>query len=73
MEETMTPQEFKQARHDLGLTQSQMAYMLDTTDRMVRRVESTPDRSTHQPPPARWTRLVQAYLDGHRPHDWPRK
>ena len=67
----MTPEQFKEARLKLGLTQAQMAYLLDTTDRMVRRVESPIQRSTHQGPPARWTRLIRAYLDGHRPHDWP--
>ena len=67
----MTSEEFKEARLSLGLTQAKLAYLLDTTDRMVRRVESPPDRSTHQGPPARWTRLLRAYIDGHRPHDWP--
>lgn len=68
----MTHDEIKAARKKLGLTQAQLAYMMDSTDRMVRRVESPPHRSTHQPAPTRWIRLLEAYLDGHRPRDWPR-
>jgi transcriptional regulator with XRE-family HTH domain len=63
----MTPAEFKQARLTLGLTQSQAARVLgygaasriSEVERGVRGITDTVSR------------LVQAYIDGYRPSDWP--
>lgn len=63
--------ELKEARRALGLTQAQMARMLDTDSRSVRRLESHPDSLQHRTPAPRMMRLIQAYLAGFRPPDWP--
>lgn len=56
----------QQARKHLGLTQSQMARMLDMGTRAYQRYEANEREA-----PVRMTRLIDAYLDGHRPKDWP--
>lgn len=67
----MTPQEIKQARHALGLTQSKLAKVLDTDPRAVRAMESDPSTSKHRKPAPRMVRLLDAYMAGYRPDDWP--
>lgn len=66
----MTPTEFKQARHTLGLTLSQAARMLgyDGTHaaQQVRKMESG-ERAIRDAQ----LRLMRAYLHGYRPEDWP--
>jgi len=63
----MTPAEIKQARSDLGLTQAQLAPLLGYGDKT--RVSELERGS--QAPGAAVVRLLQAYLDGYRPDDWP--
>lgn len=67
----MTPEQIKAARAALGLTQSQLAAMLDTDGQTVRRMEMPEGARTHRKPAVRMVRLLQAYLDGYRPPDWP--
>ena len=67
----MTPTEVKEARHSLGLTQAQLGHLLDTDGQTVRRMELDPAASTFRKPAPRMARLIQAYLDGYRPADWP--
>lgn len=67
----MTNDELRAARLKLGLTQAQLAAMLDSSPRYLRKVESPTDTSQHTSPPPRWCRLVGAYLAGYRPPDWP--
>lgn len=67
----MTPAEFKQARRELGLTQSQLARLLDSDESAIRKTESRPDASQHRAPAPRMVRLMRAYLAGYRPDDWP--
>ena len=67
----MTPAQIKEARRKLGLTQSQLAAMLDTDPRAVRAMESDPATSKHRTPAPRMVRLLTAYLRGYRPDDWP--
>jgi DNA-binding XRE family transcriptional regulator len=67
----MTPDQIKTARADLGLTQSQLAQLLDTDPQSVRRMEMASDAATHRKPAPRMARLIAAYLDGYRPPDWP--
>lgn len=66
----MTPTEFREARHKLGLTLSQMARMLGYTGahdmQQIRRMESG-ERNIREAQ----ARLVRAYLSGYRPNDWP--
>jgi DNA-binding transcriptional regulator YiaG len=69
----MTHTEIRAARLALGLTQAELAKMLNVEARTVRRMESDPAHSTHRKPAVRMVRLIRAYLDGHRPVDWPTK
>ena len=68
----MTPEDIKEARQTLGLTQAQLGDLLDTVQTTVRRMEMDPIRATHRSPAPRMVRLLRAYLDGYRPADWPR-
>lgn len=63
----MTPTTIKQARSDLGLTQAQLAPLLGYADKS--RISEL-ERGTERPGAA-VVRLLQAYLDGYRPADWP--
>lgn len=66
----MTPKQFQQARHTLGLSLSSMARMLGYEGQHIR--QQMHDLETGRRPirePQR--RLMQAYLDGYRPEDWP--
>lgn len=67
----MTPDQLAEARRKLGLTQSQLAAMLETDAQSVRRMEMPPTASTSREPAVRMVRLLRAYLDGWRPDDWP--
>jgi len=69
----MNHTEIRAARLALGLTPADLAKMLDVGTQTVTRMESTPDRSKHRAPAVRMVRLIRAYLDGHRPADWPTK
>lgn len=64
----MTPDDIRAARRSLGLTQAQLADMLGyaRSDRV-----SEIERGIERPSVA-VRRLLQAYLDGYRPADWPR-
>lgn len=67
----MTPTQIKEARRMLGLTQSQLAQLLETDPQSIRRMEMDPSAATHRKPAPRMARLIAAYLDGWRPADWP--
>ena len=67
----MTPFEIKQARHTLGLSVADLARLLDTDAQTVRRMEQSETASTFRRPAPRMVRLVQAYIMGYRPPDWP--
>ena len=67
----MNPEELKQARHMLGLSVSDLARLLDTDPQTVRRMEQSETANTFRRPAPRMVRLVQAYMMGHRPPDWP--
>jgi DNA-binding XRE family transcriptional regulator len=67
----MTPDEIRGARVLLGLSQSQLAELLETDAQTVRRMEMDQNRSTHRLPAPRMCRLIMAYVDGYRPNDWP--
>lgn len=67
----MTPSEIKEARQSLGLSQKQMADMLDTDPRVIRSVEAPDGATTHRAPAVRVERLLRAYMAGYRPDDWP--
>ena len=66
----MTPSQLNQARRKLGLTLSQMAYVLGYEgvhgESQVHHMET----GRREVRPAQ-RRLIEAYLDGYRPEDWP--
>lgn len=66
----MTPAQFQQARHRLGLTLEQMGRMLGYQGEHIRQQVhdlETGRRDIREPQ----RRLMQAYLEGYRPKDWP--
>lgn len=67
----MSPDEFRAARRRLGLSDSQMATALGVSPTQVRRMEVQVDKSSHRPVSATTAKLVEAYLSGYRPPDWP--
>ena len=67
----MTPADIKQARHAMGLSVADLARLLDTAPQTVRRMEQSETASTFRRPAPRMVRLVQAYMMGYRPPDWP--
>lgn len=67
----MSPDEFRAARRRLGLSGSQMAAVLGVSHTQVRRMEMQPGRESHRPVNDTTAKLVEAYLAGYRPPDWP--
>ncbi|MEH0076049.1 helix-turn-helix transcriptional regulator [Pannonibacter sp. Pt2] len=67
----MTPDQIRSARDVLGLTQHQMAVVLGFEDHEhTRQNVAKLERGTKSLDTAR-IRLLQAYLAGYRPADWP--
>ncbi len=71
MSKEFSPDQIKEARSNLGLTQHQLGKLLDTDGQTIRRMEMAPGASTFRKPAPRMIRLIQAYLEGYRPADWP--
>ena len=65
-------QKIKKARKDLGLTQAQMGAMLECDGETVKKMEYPLNRKTYRRPARRMMRLLDAYLAGYRPPDWPK-
>ena len=66
----MTPHELREARHTLGLTLEQMARMLGYQGEDIRQMGYRLEigkRTLREPQ----RRLLEAYLAGYRPADWP--
>jgi len=66
----MTPTELSKARRKLGLTLEAMATMLGYQGVQRRQMQydlETGRKAIREPQ----RRLVEAYLDGYRPEDWP--
>lgn len=66
----MTPKQLARARERLGLTLEAMATMLGYQGEQRRQMQydlETGRRVIREPQ----RRLVEAYLSGYRPHDWP--
>ena len=66
----MTPQQLKEARRKLGLTLDQMAAMLGYEGEQARSQLHHMETGRREIRPAQ-RRLVEAYLAGYRPQDWP--
>lgn len=67
----MTPAQFKQARRELGLTQGQLAVILDTAPQTIRKWEMDETRSTARSVNPIAARVMQWMLDGYRPPEFP--
>ncbi|WP_413697777.1 helix-turn-helix domain-containing protein [Pseudovibrio sp. SPO723] len=68
----MTPLEFKSARRKLGLSQSQLASVINVDSRTIRKWEAETGGSARPPNPIA-CRVMQWMLDGYRPPQWPAK
>ena len=66
---TMTGDEIRAARKHLGLTQSQFAEVMGYSHKTYVSAMESDTRSMSD----QGQRLLQAYLDGYRPKDWPVK
>jgi transcriptional regulator with XRE-family HTH domain len=66
----MSPKQIEAARKTLGLTLSQMADMLGY-EGAQRRQQANDLESGRRPVREPQRRLVEAYLAGYRPDDWP--
>ena len=62
---TMTPQEFKERRQELGLSVSQLAHVLGVDPRTVRRWEANNQRPPH--PTA--CRILEWMMRGFKPEE----
>jgi transcriptional regulator with XRE-family HTH domain len=66
----VTPKQLSEARRELGLTLEQMATMLGYSGVQRRQMQydlESGRRDIREPQ----RRLVEAYLSGYRPPDWP--
>jgi DNA-binding XRE family transcriptional regulator len=68
----MTPAEFKEARRELGLSQSQLGLLLDTSPQTIRKWETDEERSTARSVNPVAARAMHWFLAGFRPPEWPK-
>ncbi|WP_298618698.1 helix-turn-helix domain-containing protein [uncultured Zoogloea sp.] len=69
----MSPEEFKEARRALGLTQSELGAVLDTAPQTIRKWEMSDVRSTARGVNPVAARAMRWFLGGFRPPEWPRR
>lgn len=67
----MTPNQFRKARTTLGLTLTEMAEMLGYAGENLRQMGYDLE-SGRRPIREPQKRLIEAYLSGYRPRDWPK-
>ena len=67
----MTEDEFREARRKLGLTQGQLAKILDTAPRTIRKWETPADKSTARGVNPVAAQVMRWMLAGFRPPDFP--
>lgn len=72
-EPTLSPEQFREAQHQLGLSDSELAAVLGYgSPAHVRRHKVHDTRlPSYRAPNAQVVRLIRAYLEGYRPADWP--
>lgn len=63
----LTPAQFKEARHTLGLSASRLGAILDVDPRTIRRWEQDVDG---RPPNPIACRVMAWMLEGYRPPEW---
>lgn len=66
----MTPDQFKEARQSLGLTLSELAAILNTDPRTIRKWEAVHGNSARAPNPVA-VQVMGWMLGGFRPPEWP--
>lgn len=69
----MTYTQFKRAKKRLGLSTAQLAKMLGVTGTQVIRMEAPPHKPWARKIQKPIVRLINIYLDGYRPKDWPQE
>ena len=69
MVELMTPAKFKEHRYDLALTQEELARILNTTARTIRRWETEDDPRPVNPIAIR---VMEWMMAGYRPPEFPK-
>ena len=67
----MTPQQIKTARLQLGLSVKEASELFEMDEGDIKRIERSEKFSTHRKPPVRFIKLLNAYLSGYRPSNWP--
>jgi len=67
----MTPAELRITREMLGLSRLFAAEVLETTIYQIQKLERPEDRDSHIKPPRRYAQLLEAYMAGFRPDNWP--
>lgn len=67
----MDPDEFKAARHRLGLTVRELGRILDTADTTVRKWEAPEGATTARAPNPVAAQVMRWMLAGFRPPEWP--
>lgn len=67
----MDPDEIKQARRKLGLTQAELAHVLGLSPVTLRRYEMHPDTNSARPVHPTVARALRWLLAGYRPPEWP--
>lgn len=67
----MTPEEFKEARRKLGLSQAELGAILDTAPQTIRKWEMPDTRSTARSVNPVAARAMAWFLAGFRPDGWP--
>ncbi|MEL6362312.1 MAG: helix-turn-helix transcriptional regulator [Pseudomonadota bacterium] len=67
----MTPEQFKEARRKLGLTQAQLGTILDTSPTTIRKWEMPEHKSTARGPNPVACQAMRWMLGGFRPPEWP--
>lgn len=66
----MTPTKFKEARHKLGLSASQLGAILNTDPRTIRKWEAE-DVASARPPNPIACRVLEWMVAGYRPPEFP--
>jgi len=67
----MNHRQFKRARERLGLTVAELADVLGHNRVTIYRMERSPRCSSYRPVPEKTELLMQAFLQGYRPPNWP--
>jgi DNA-binding transcriptional regulator YiaG len=67
----MTPDQFKEARHQLGLTRPQLGAIINTSPDTIKKWEMPEGRSNSRDPNPIACRVLEWLLDGLRPPQWP--